>query len=187
MRERTIPTPLVLTVSSGMLAVALVVLAGIDESPAEPQAEPDERGAPRFTIDDRTPESVAEGFYDAWRRRQWDAALEASVADAHEAVIEKRTRDEALPRDERVVAERTWQTLANAEMRLILDEAELLDGRRHRLRGTAAYRFVGQPYQRRVQFLVVPEGARFRVAEMRLGEVLTELPPLFRGTPEASP
>ncbi len=177
-RETRLSTPLVLAAASAMLAVAVVVWLGAfpDEPGAQP-ADPRER----LVVDDRTPERAAESFYDAWRRRRWAQALEVSVGHAREEVLRKQARDQSLPREERIVAERMWDALATAPLTLVLDEAEMLGGGRLLLRGTAEYEFVNRPYRRRVEFEVVPRGERHRVARMTLGEVLTELPPMFRG------
>jgi hypothetical protein len=176
--ERKISTPLVLAVASGMLAVAAVVWVG--SHPDEP--DPPERHDPNaLHVDDSPPEHAAESYYDAWRRRRWDAALGVSVGAARRAVIEKRERDEALPDDERIIAERMWDALARAPLTLVFDEAEM-PADRVVLRGTAEYVFVNRPYRRRVELVVLPHGeGHFRVSEMRLGEVLTELPPMFQG------
>lgn len=181
MTEKRISTPVVLAVSSAMLAVALVAWASIDDSaPSDP--DPATFDPDALQIDDSTPERAATSFYDAWRRRRWEPALTLAVDDARTAVLNKQARDEAMPRDERIVAERTWDALAHAPLTLVLDEAEMLEGDRTRLSGIAEYTFVGQPYRRRVSFLVVPSSPRhYRVAEMALGDVLTELPTVFRG------
>jgi hypothetical protein len=178
--ERRISTPLVLAAASAMIAVAGVVLFGIGagEEPAAP------RGPRALTIDDSTPERAAESFYDAWRRRRWAQALEVSVGAAREDVLQKQARDAQLPREERVVAERMWDALARAPLTMALDEAEMLGGDRYVLRGTAEYDFVNRPYRRRVEMVVRPSPEGYRVAEMRLGEVLTELPPMFQGAAE---
>lgn len=175
---RRISTPLVLAAASAMLAVAAVVLVSMKDEVSE--APTVSAGDPPM-IDDSSPERVAESFYDAWRRRHWASALRISVGKARAAVREKQARDEAMPREERIVAERTWDALARAPLTLLLDEAEMLGDDRYRLRGTAEYQFVGHPYRRRVEFRIEPDGTAYRVAEMELGEVLTELPELFRG------
>ena len=185
--ERRISTPLVLTAASAMLAVAgVVVLSAQDPAPTPVPSPGDEREA--LHVDDTSPESVAESFYDAWRRRRWPEALHISVGRARQDVLEKEARDAALSHDERVVAERMWDALAHAPLSLELDEVEMLGGERYRLRGIAEYQFVGQPYRRRVSFLAVQEAeGHYRVTQMDLGEVLTQLPDLFRGTnPEGS-
>lgn len=185
--EKRLSTPLVLTAASAMLVVAGVIIVGIqdDDPPPIPTAE-EEREA--LHVDDSTPESVAESFYDAWRRRRWPEALEISVGRARRDVLEKQQRDAELSHDERVVAERMWDALAHAPLSLDLDEVEMLGDEQYRLRGIAEYQFVGQPYRRRVTFLAVQESeGHYRVTQMDLGEVLTELPDLFRGTnPEGS-
>lgn len=181
-RERRVSTPLVLAAASAMLAAAAVVWMSL--APDDPPEDAEPRAANALIVDDSTPERAAESFYDAWRRRQWAQALEVSVGTAREEVVRKQARDEALPREERVVAERMWAALATAPLTLALDEAEMLGGGRLVLRGTAEYQFVNRPYRRRVEFEVVPHGQRHRVARMQLGEVLTELPPMFRGGAE---
>lgn len=163
-RELRISTPLVLAA---------------DPEPHDDVSElPETAAAP---IDDSTPERVAEGFYDAWRRRRWERALEVSAGTARHEVLEKQARDAELPREERIVVERMWDALANAPLTLGFDEAEMLGGDRHRLHGTAEYQFVNRPYRRRVEFEVEPSDDGYRVSRMRLGEVLTELPPMFEG------
>lgn len=182
---KRVSAPLVLALASGMLAIAAVVFFSTQRDGAA-DGELPEGEADSFHVDDSSPERVAETFYDAWRRRRWPQALEISVGRAHEEVIQKRAGDEALPREERIIAERTWDALARAPLTLLLDEAEMLGGERYRLHGTAEYQFVGRPYRRRVEFVIEPSGDRYRVAEMNLGEVLTELPELFQGAdPEA--
>jgi hypothetical protein len=180
-KERQVSAPLVLALASAMLAVAVVVWVGTGPSRDEDVAP---APAPFARIDDSTPERVAEGFYDAWRRRRWAQALEVSVGTARAEVVRKQERDADLDPEERVVVERMWDALARAPLTLALDEAEMLPADRLRLRGTAEYTLVDRPYRRRVEFVVAPENGRYRVAEMRLGEVLTELPDMFRGVEE---
>lgn len=183
--EPRLSTPLVLAAASGMLAVAFVVYVGMDE-PAEP--DPMEAAAvDELHVDDSTPETAAQSFYDAWRRRRWEAAGELSVGAAQDEVQQKQAADEAMPRDERIVAERTWDALARAPLTLALEQVDILGGGRFHLAGTAEYLFVGQPYRRRVEFDVVREGEAFRVERMELGEVLTELPDLFKAEPREAP
>jgi hypothetical protein len=177
--DKRISTPLVLAAASAMLAIAAVVFFSTRDGAPEPDEATGEADA--FTVDDSSPERVAESFYDAWRRRRWPQARQISVGRARAEVLEKQARDEAMPREERIIAERTWDALARAPLTLLLDEAEMLGDDRYRLHGTAEYQFVGHPYRRRVQFLIEPEGDAYRVAEMELGEVLTEIPELFRG------
>ena len=178
--ERRLSTPLVLAASSGMLAVAGVVWLSL-EDPAPPPSHEGRRPGD-LRIDDRSPESAAQSFYDAWRRRRWDAAERVAVGAARREVDAKREADASLPREERLIAERTWDALAHAPLTLALDRVDILQGgARYALSGTAEYRFVGQPYRREVAFDVVRAGDRYRVEEMHLGEVLTELPDLFRG------
>ncbi|MEC7522294.1 MAG: hypothetical protein VYE22_20575 [Myxococcota bacterium] len=179
MAERRIPAPLVLAAASAMLAVAAVVFFGLPEGDAAPEEVSTDANALR--LDDSSPELVSQSFYDAWRRRRWNEALTISTGAARRAALEKKERDDAMPREERIVAERTWDALSRAPLSLLLDEVEMLEGDRYRLEGVAEYQLVGQPYRRRVTFHVAPEGDAYRVSEMELGEVLTDLPAIFRG------
>jgi hypothetical protein len=179
-KELRVSTPLVLAAASAMLTIGFVVWWG--SRPPPPPPRPHVRNA--LVVDDRTPERAAQTFYDAWRRRQWPQALAVSVGTAHQAVLRKQARDAELQGDDRVVAERMWEALARAPLTLALDEADGINGEPLTLRGTAEYMFVNRPYRRRVEFVVVNQDSKYRVREMRLGEVLTELPALFRGTHE---
>lgn len=181
MAERRISTPLVLAAASAMIAIASVVaLSLIREQPDAPEGEGG--GA-----QDQTPERAATSFYDAWRRRRWPLALSLSVGDAHAEVLNKQARDEALPQEERVIAERMWDALSRAPLELALDEAEMPEDGTTILHGTAEYLFVNRPYRRRVSFVVVRRGEEYRVSEMHLGEVLTPLPDIFAGADEGEP
>lgn len=177
--ERRISTPLVLAASSGMLTLAAVVWLGL-EDPAQVPTHV-ERQPNDLHVDDRTPETAAQSYYDAWRRRRWDAATEIAIGTAREQVLQKRRADEAMPHDERVIAERTWDALAHAPLSLLLDQVDIGEDGRFHLAGTAEYMFVNQPYRRRVEFDVVERAEGYRVARMELGEVLTELPEVFQG------
>lgn len=177
--ERRISTPLVLAASSAMLTLAVVVWLGLEDPPEAPTHEAREPND--LHVDDRTPETAAQSYYDAWRRRRWGAASEVSIGRAREQALSKQRADEALPHDERVIAERTWDALARAPLSLLLDQVDIDDEGRFHLAGTAEYLFVNQPYRRRVEFDVVERAEGYRVAQMELGEVLTDLPEPFRG------
>ena len=179
MSERRLSTPMVLAASSAMLAVGAVAffsVTGGSDAPAEEAAGPN-----ALRIDTSSPELAAQSFYDAWRRRRWVEAEAISVGSAREAVLQKRASDEALEHAERALAERSWDALANSPLTLDIGEVEMLGGERYRLQCEAEYLFVNEPYRRRVSFLVRQEGEEYRVAEMELGEVLTEIPSIFRG------
>ncbi|MCB9591864.1 MAG: hypothetical protein H6719_03935 [Sandaracinaceae bacterium] len=178
MSERRLSTPAVLAAASAMLAVAAVVVLSQRGDAPEP-LEPEAPSA--LHIDDNTPEAAAESFYDAWRRRNWEAARALSVGAASDSVHQKQAADEALNHEERVLAERGWEALASAPLTLSIDQVDIDGDDRFSLRAVAAYDFVGTPYRRRVVMHVqgTPEG--YRVSEMELGDVLTELPPMFRG------
>lgn len=176
--EKRISTPLVLAAASGMIAIAFVVSLGMsaEEAPAVEALGPRE-----LHIDDSTPEAAAESFYDAWRRRRWREASELSQGEAHAAVIRKQAADEALPNDERIIAERGWEALAHSPLSLALDSVDIHEDDRFTLVGVAEYQLVGRPYRREVGFEVQATPGGYRVTEMHLGEVLTELPEILRG------
>lgn len=179
MSERRISTPLVLALTSGMLAISAVVYLSLEtEAPAQETSEHDRS---RLHVDDSTPEAVSESFYDAWRRRRWTVAKRLSVGEAWQAVMAKQAGDEAMPHDERIIAERGWDALAQAPLTLQLDQVDIDGDDRYTLHGVAEYEFVGAPYRRRVVMHVRGTEEGFRVARMDLGEVLTELPAIFRG------
>lgn len=185
-KDVRVPTPVVLAVSSSMLAVAAVVFVGtLDE--AEETAPTAIETAAALHVDDSTPEATVESFYDAWRRRRWSAALELSAGAAREDVLEKQRRDDAMPPDERVVAAATWEALSSAPLTMALDRVDMLPDDQYALSGSAEYLLAGHPYVRRVDFLVVPADGHYRVAEMTLGEVTTELPEIFRATTPEGP
>jgi len=176
--EKRISTPLVLAATSGMLVTAVLVYMSATGEEPEPEPEP---GPLALHIDDSTPEAVAESFYDAWRRRRWPEAERLSMDEARAAVVQKRIGDESMQHDERIVAERGWDALAQAPLTMEMEQVDIEEGDRYSLRAVAAYEFVGQPYRRRVVLHVRGTAEGFRVTRMDLGEVLTELPPMFRG------
>lgn len=177
--ERRLSTPLVLAAASTMLAIAFVVWMGMgSESEEEPAPL---QGPLEIHMDDSTPESAAESFYDAWRRRRWPEAMELSRDEALAAAREKQAADEAMPSEERIIAERSWDALAHAPLTLALEEVEMLGDEHYRLSGVAEYDFVGTPYRRRVSFDVEGTQNGYRVTEMRLGDVLSDLPAIFQG------
>jgi len=178
MAETRISTPLVLASASAMVAIGLVIFLGTS---TEPEPSFADAGPQALHVDDSTPESVAESFYDAWRRRRWTEASALSTGEAHQAVAQKQARDEAMQRDERIIAERGWEALAQAPLHLALDEVEIGENEQYTLHGVAEYDFVGSPYRRRVVLHVRGSSSGYRVDRMDLGEVLTELPPIFRG------
>ena len=179
--EPRISGPLVLAGASTMLAIAFLVFMGL--SAEDEEALPDDpEGPAELHVDDQTPEAAAQSFYDAWRRRRWAAAADLSRGDARHAVMEKQASDEALPHDERIVAERGWEALAHSPLTLALDEVNILEDDHFSLSGIAEYQLVGQPYRRRVEFDVEGTADGYRVSEMRLGDVLTELPEILRGS-----
>jgi hypothetical protein len=179
--ERRISTPVVVASASAMAVVGIGAwfLASGPEQVRREQEERSDRIA--IEVDDRTPEAAAESFYDCWRRRRWAQASAISTGDARREVTDKIARDEALDPQERLIAERAWDALARAPMRLVIVGSENLPESKLRFSAVAEYTLVNRPYQRRVELVVAPHGDRWRVERMDLGEVLTELPPILQG------
>lgn len=182
-KERRLSTPLVLSVSSGMVAIGIVALYAIDVPTelAEDEAQRQEYAA--LVIDDRTPERVAESYLDAWRRRAWDQAASISIGEAHERALEKQAMDQDVEHQDRVMAREVWERLSSAPLEVDFQRAETLDDHGGLyLHGIAAYEFMNQPYRREVSWVVRPEGDLFRVERMENGRVLTEIPSILEGT-----
>ena len=182
MSEKKIPTPVVLAVSSAMIAVGVTALFVV-EVPDAPAPRPRGRVevvSSELRIDDSTPERVAESFYDAWRRRAWDQAESIATGEARQRVLEKRAADELVSEEDREMARQTWERLAGAPLEVYFTESRSLDGGLA-LRGIAAYDLVHQPYRREVEFVVTQEDRRWRVERMTPGRIVTPMPRLLGG------
>ncbi len=182
-RKKTMPAPLVLAASSGMVAIGLAAFWAID-TPAEVALE--ERAQQEYaalTIDDRTPERVATSYLDAWRRRSWDQAASISIGDAHSAALQKQAMDLEVEHEDRVMAREVWERLSSAPLEVDFTGSERLDdiGGLY-LHGVASYQFMGAPYRREVGWVVRPEGTLFRVERMENGRVLTAVPRMLEGS-----
>jgi hypothetical protein len=182
MAEKRISTPLVLAASSGMIAIGLVAFFGIQTATVLEEEEAARTELAALVLDDRTPEAVAESYLDAWRRRAWDDAARMSVGAAHDAALHKKQLDMEMDPTDRQMAREVWERLASAPLEVELSGSENLEGGAIALDGVAAYRFMGAPYRRAVRWEVVPEGELWRVRRMEHGEVLSETPPLLRGS-----
>lgn len=174
-----IPTPVVLASSSAMIVTGALAW-WVSRAPEQERIERVQRTArataPR--IDDRTPEAAAESFLDAWRRRAWDEAERLSVGEARARVAQKRAAEAELEPEDREMARRLWEAMASAPLRVSFLQSDDLGGR-FALRGVAAYDFVGRPYRRHMEWLVVRQGDVYRVERMVHGRVITPLPDLL--------
>ncbi len=182
-KDKRISGPLVLAISSGMIAVGIAAMIAIDvpEEVAEDEAQRDEYAA--LVIDDRTPERVAESYLDAWRRRAWDQAAAISIGEAHERALTKQAMDQDVEHDDRVMAREVWERLASSPLTFEWQRAEALDDRGGLyLHAIASYQFMSHPYRRVMSWVVRPEGELFRVERMENGEVLTPIPDILDGT-----
>ena len=187
--DKRISTPVVLAVSSGMVAVGLVAwfgVASMNTSDVDDDMEDPEREYIALSIDDRTPHRVAESYLDAWRRRAWTEAASISVGAAHTRALEKRVLDADIDPVDRVMAREVWERLAGAPLTVEFTDSsrtpEHGDPSDIVLEGVASYAFMNEPYRREVRWVVRPEGELWRVVSMENGRVLTELPDILRGS-----
>lgn len=178
--KKTMPTPMVLAASSAMIVIGLVAWM-IGRAPDQARVEQTQRAQmAELRIDDRTAESVAESFYDAWRRRAWDEAESIAVGEARERVLAKRAAEADVNPEDREMAREAWQALAGAPLTVYFQQSETLEeDQRIAFRGIAAYDLVGQPYRREVEFEVVRAGEVWRVERMDPGRVITDVPDLL--------
>lgn len=162
--DRRVSTPLVLAASSLMLSLgALVLFAKRPTPPSSPDRPADLR------IDQRTPEHAAESFLDAWRKRRFDDALRLSKGMAAEAVRAKKARDQALGAEAEDML-KVWEQLAENRLELRVRESENLREARLALRGDAVGEFMGRPYQRPIEFVLMRVDDKWFVEEMYLGD-----------------
>ncbi len=174
-RERRLPTALVLAIASGMICVG--VLGVLASEPQQTDTDPQES---RVDVSDTTAEAAAESFLDAWRKREHDVAASLSVEDAHQAVLQRARRDDALSPSERDMQRQVWDAMASTRLSLVLNESEELGGGRLRLSGTAEGEFLESPYAREIDFELVPRGDHWRVAQVEFGTILTDAPDALR-------
>lgn len=176
-------TPLVLATSSSMIAIGAVAALT-----AKPPTPPPETRLQRMVgdsselyIDDRTPETTAESFLDAWRRRAWHDAERIAVGEALEEVRAKRRIDLEMNEEERRLAQEIWDRLSSARLRVLFRRNDNYEDGRIALQGVAAYEFLGDPYRREMEWLLAPEGDHWRVERMVSGRIITPLPGLVEG------
>ncbi|AKF06263.1 hypothetical protein [Sandaracinus amylolyticus] len=183
MKRDRLPTPVVLAASSSMIVIGVLAWMVARDRAEQAPVETTQRApqAAELHIDDRTPEAVAESFYDAWRRRAWDEAERIAVGEARARVHEKQARDAQLDAQEREMAREAWLALAGAPLTMFFQQSDTLEpDQRIALRGIAGYDVMSQPYRREVEFEVVREGERWRVERMVPGRVLTDVPDLLK-------
>ncbi|MEM9190344.1 MAG: hypothetical protein AAGF12_14260 [Myxococcota bacterium] len=172
-----IPTPLVVALSAVMVAVGVVALFGGG------MLRDVEAWEPRVEADRRLPETAAESFLDAWRKREHDVCLALSTGELADQVQGRRADDKNLGPEERAVKEAVWDQMAASRLRLQIEESTDLPGGKIALRGRAVGEFLQQPYEREVLFVVLEGNDGHRVAEMHLGEILSEVPEFLGGGP----
>lgn len=190
-----VPTALVLAASSAMVATGFIFVllsrpatspVSAPPTPSAPLVPAQPRAAPHAQPPAKsTPSSVAHAFVDAWRHRAWPRAARLSVGEARDAVTRKQASDAKLPAAERASADATWQALASAPLELETISLQALPGGSVHLRAVAAYRLLAHPYRREVTLRLRRVDGHWRVENMTLGALLTALPRLLRGAPEA--
>lgn len=172
--ERRLPAPLVLAVASAMVSVGVVAWLATRGGVPEPPAGGVE--IPEVIVDTRTPALAAESFLDAWRKRAHDQAAALSVGPAGQAVEARRSRDRQLAPEEREAKQRIWNTMAEGRLGLMVDESEDLPDGRVVIHGTAEGEFLERPYARRVDFVLRQVDGEWKVEDMELGEILSDMP-----------
>ncbi|MBW2465231.1 MAG: hypothetical protein JRH11_26515 [Deltaproteobacteria bacterium] len=174
MAERRLSTPIILTLASAMVSIGVVaVIASRFGGPADTGAPPSPHEIP---IDTRTPEAAAETFLDAWRKRDHAICRDLAVEGALEAVLTRQEDDQALTADEREVKSRVWDAMATGRLLLELSESNEVSETTVGLLGVAKGEFLGRPYEREVEFMMVRVGDDWKVARMGLGDILTDMP-----------
>ncbi|MEM7609225.1 MAG: hypothetical protein AAF411_28085 [Myxococcota bacterium] len=179
MSESRIPTPAVLAIASTMVCIGVVARFSLAPDDDEGGTAP----ASRARLDDRTAESTAESFLDAWRKRDHDTAERLATGAALAEVQRRRASDASLTEAETELRREVWAAMAATRLDLVLSESEDLPGGDLRLAGTAEGTFIDREYAREVEFVLrdtngsQPRG--HRVVEVRFGEILSDLPAAF--------
>jgi hypothetical protein len=170
-RRRRIPSPVVLALASGMVSIG--VFAWLAAEPAAPTAATPE---PVVEVVDGDARGAAESYLDAWRKREHEVAIALSTGPARQAAIARRDADAALTEEEAAIKAQLWDDMASS--RLTFEPAARIEeeGERVVLTGLARGDFLGRRYEREVRFRVAPHGSRWRVEEMILGPILSDLP-----------
>lgn len=175
---RTIRTPVVLAAASAMVSVGVV--AALGPSFFERQPEPESKPGP-LRIEAETPESAAESYLDAYRRREHEAAIALAVGPARAQAEARMERDARATEEELAAKEHLWDRMAAPRLALVVTERDALADGGVLLRGRAEGLFIEHRYVREVEFEVVRAGDEWRVARMDLGDVLEG--PSLRGAP----
>lgn len=169
-------TPAVLALVSGMLCIGVIgfVLR------CEPDAPEEETPTHDVVVDTSTPERAAESFLDAWRKREHTIAARLSSGEALNDVEARRRRDEDMSDHERELKAQVWDAMAQERLRLLLHEAENLEGGRIRLSGHAQGTFLGNEYEREMDFVLHPSDEGWLVEQFHAGEILSDTPSVLQ-------
>jgi len=184
--QRRVSTPLVLALASAMVSTGLAAW-WLSRDP-DPDASTDGEVAGRdLPADTSSPERAAEAFLDAWRKRDHDRALSLSTGAARDAVIERRDEDAHATEHEKELKEQVWDQMARQPLHLQIRESRDLDDGGLFLRGIAEGEFLGNPYRRKIAFVLEPDGEQWKVTDMKLGDILTKMPDLTNLDPSRDP
>lgn len=169
-KDRTLPTAMVLAVSSLMLSIggfAFYFAGGGEERAAETRpAEP-----LRARRDMTSPTTVAESFLDAWRKRDHETTLALSVEQARVEAEGRRDAEAALDDEARAVQAQLWPRIANTRLRVLVTRTSERGPGRTYLEGTAEGTFLDKPYVRRIAFEMLETREGVRVSRMDLGTI----------------
>ena len=170
-RTKTLPTPVVLAISSLMISIGIGAFffarSGNDHARTETRA-PEPLRARR---DLSSPTKVAETFLDGWRKRDHDTTLALSIEQAHVDAIGRRDAEAALDDESRAVQRELWPRMANTRLRVDVERTTSRGPGRTYLEGKAVGTFLDKPYVRRVAFEVVQTPDGLRIARMDLGTI----------------
>lgn len=151
-----------------MVCIGIVALVIASREPEQPP-----RADGSVFIDTATPEATAESFLDAWRKRRFSEARDIAIGPAAELVAQRLAADENVAAEDKT-AQSLWDVLAAPRLRFLVQESVELSGREGvDLRGVVTGDFMGGPYRREVEFVVLQTREGWRVERMALGRILT--------------
>ncbi len=176
-RFERISGPLVLALASGMFSIGVLLLLNRDYSQYAPEVPESSRVELRLD----SAEATAETFLDAWRKREHPVARHLSTGPARNQVDARAAEDASLEDEEHEVKHQVWDVISSSRLTYVVDERQPQGDGVVLLRGRATGDFLGRPYERRVGFVMQERGDEWRVAEMVLGDHLTEVPGFLQG------
>lgn len=170
-RSKTLPTPVVLAISSLMLSIGVGAFFFARSGSEATTAEAPVPTQLRARRDVSSPAAVAESFLDGWRKRDHDTTLALSIEQAHVEAQGRKDGDEALDEEARAVQERLWPRMANTRLRVEVERTTSRGPGRTYIEGRAVGTFLEKPYVRRIAFEIAETADGLRVARMDLGTI----------------